>query len=790
MANFSSVLLGSVKFSLDYHRCGKCMTEYESLEDFICHKVTVERCSLVLSESKKLLGIQLKIPSFIESEETGQRFEDNALPTADREKGNDSDNKLTLKRRKGRPRKNDRVAPKIADNLIHPSPGDWNRYSCKNLSEITEKNHYNDLPARVRPDRNGKLIITESELMTQLRKPDEQSNECTCPKCGNKYKDAIVLKTHIRTVHCDLRPFKCKFDCSLSFKTKGSLMRHMRRHTGERPFKCKQCNRSFRESGALTRHLKSRFPCSTKSDNDLGRYGKTVGINEYDSVKSKSTCHLPGNISTLKVIITDISNQSRDSFTEGQDVSYSSDVECGSIINDITPEENSNYLVRLNGEEMNETTKQNLNSCSKFERKQDILISFGDQSHDFGSNELSCKARACNSGGVEGVQASEKSNVNVDDELLCGNEELKCLACLENFTSKPDLKSHLMSHVERLPFRCIQCCFICQTKQQLVKHQRKKHGILAECTVEKNSEYLIRSMAELEEEDINIQDVVKQLFRTQNSIEAEELEFSGLIKKPAKHSSRCHICLKRFSCSLYLGCHMGTHTGDKPYTCDICKKSFFLKDSLKKHSVCHSDERRYRCGECYKSFKRLSHARDHLRIHSSSYPYQCTKCGKAFRWQATLKSHELSHGGPALRLHHCDTCGRRFPSKWSLVRHQRLHSSEASGATQSCVAKFGASSLSLGEFSRNEEKDLACISDQKVINLAENAFLDQKQGSITFEDQVSSISVTSDNLAPAGQTYVLITQEDGSSCLVPTVAIVEELHEETSAVNNIEGSFQ
>ncbi|XP_071444254.1 zinc finger protein 667-like isoform X2 [Hetaerina americana] len=595
-----------------------------------------------------------------------------------------------------------------------------------------------------------------------------------------------LLKTHIRTVHCDTKPFKCKYDCSLSFKTKGSLMRHMRRHTGERPFRCKQCNRSFRESGALTRHLKSRFPCSTKSDNDLARYGKTVGINEYDSAKNTSTCNLPKSVSTLKVIITDISNQSKDIFPSGQDASSSSHIDCGLIINNVVPDKSSNAIGHNNEEKLG-NSDEIVNISSKFEKKKDTLVGFSLNDCELNVDGTSSKINSVSSSEsrvcvLEGIP---EASPNFNDELLNGSEELKCMACTETFVSKMDLKNHIMVHVESLPFRCIHCCFICQSKQQLVKHQRRKHGVLVETTVQKNSEDLVCTLSELEEEDNHIQDVVKQLFRTQNSIEAEELEFSGLIKKPAKHSSRCHICLKRFSCSLYLGCHMGIHTGEKPYTCDICKKSFFLKDSLKKHSVCHSEERRYRCGECYKSFKRLSHARDHLRIHSPSYPYQCTKCGKAFRWQGTLKSHELSHGGPALRTHHCTTCERRFPSKWSLVRHQRLHSSETTSSAQAFLAKCGTSTA----FSESEEKPLTSISNNKVINLEGDAFIEQKQGTITFEDQVASISVTPAGLTPPGHTYVLITQEDGSSCLVPTVAIVEELQEETSAVNNIEGSY-
>lgn len=43
-----------------------------------------------------------------------------------------------------------------------------------------------------------------------------------------------ILRTHLRT-HSDLKGFSCDL-CGTSFRTKGSLIRHNRRHTGRRGF--------------------------------------------------------------------------------------------------------------------------------------------------------------------------------------------------------------------------------------------------------------------------------------------------------------------------------------------------------------------------------------------------------------------------------------------------------------------------------------------------------------------------------------------------------------------------
>ncbi|XP_054720815.1 uncharacterized protein LOC129230441 [Uloborus diversus] len=81
------------------------------------------------------------------------------------------------------------------------------------------------------------------------------NNGCFCKICGKKYKDHYILKMHMKMVHFPPEVlFPCE-KCDKKFSRKAHLKRHLRIHEPIKPYKCPFCEYKGCEKSDITKHL-------------------------------------------------------------------------------------------------------------------------------------------------------------------------------------------------------------------------------------------------------------------------------------------------------------------------------------------------------------------------------------------------------------------------------------------------------------------------------------------------------------------------------------------------------
>uniref|UniRef100_A0A182PW64 C2H2-type domain-containing protein n=1 Tax=Anopheles epiroticus TaxID=199890 RepID=A0A182PW64_9DIPT len=140
------------------------------------------------------------------------------------------------------------------------------------------------------PDDLDKLTPFEAAKISELRSEMTGETHYTCTICGGQFADKTVIREHLGTVHAAIKKRSCEY-CGRTFVQTGDLTRHVRIHTGHRPFKCPfdDCGFAFISSGDLHKHVRRHTQHPTPKPHVCDQCGKDFE-RSYD-LKRHKTMH-------------------------------------------------------------------------------------------------------------------------------------------------------------------------------------------------------------------------------------------------------------------------------------------------------------------------------------------------------------------------------------------------------------------------------------------------------------------------------------------------------------------